>query len=465
MIAKIISNANDSSGFPSIKYSLKKEDLSRGELLEIKNFPASYNKSCKDYELRDYLVNTTKGLRHNSKKQIKNPELHAVISGKGKISKEELNEFSVKWLDKMGYSKQPSIIVFHNDSKNNHVHVITSRVDIETGKKINNDNERYKSLEALESILGKEIKRDKKKKNILSYDFNTKGQLLNTLDQYKIPYSEDEKGDVTVKYGKDQFNFDKEYFQVNSKKKIDFARKKQLRAIFYKYKEQSNIKAFKVQESKRATFESQFISAINKKFGIELVFHSKDDKDPFGYSIIDHKENKVYKGSDVMKMKEIVKFSANKITRKEFENLKDMRAQNKLSAETFLKKSNQEFAKDFLEIDHNLKRKKFISEWKNFEKSDVFLKRYNLEYHKGNKGSILINEYSKQVHEINKDEKDFEYFLESGHQLKPQVKFQDQDLGSINVEKLMKDFSYSLDNQTSNTDPKKRKKHKRKRKL
>jgi hypothetical protein len=465
MIAKIISNSNDSSGFPSIKYSLKKEDLSRGELLEIRNFPTSYNKSCKDYELRNYLELTTKGLRHNSKKQIKNPEFHAVISGKGNVNKEELNNVSVKWLEKMGYSKQPSIIVFHNDSNNNHVHIITSRVDIETGKKINNDNERYKSLDALESILGKEIRRDKKKKNILSYDFETKGQLISTLDQYKIPYNEDEKGNISVKYSKDQFDFNKEYFQTNSKKKIDFARKKQLRAIFYKYKEQSNLKAFKIQESRRATYDSQFISGINKKFGLELVFHSKDDKDPFGYSIIDHKENKVYKGSDIMKMKEIVNFSSNKITRKEFEKLKDMKAQSKLSAEIYLKKNNQEFAKDFLDIDYNLKRKKYISEWKKFENSDEFLKKYNLEYHKGNDNSILINEYSKQIHEINKDEKDFEYFLETGHQIKPQITFQDQNLSNINVEKLMKDFSYSLDNQTSNGDVKKKKKQKRKRKL
>jgi hypothetical protein len=29
-----------------------------------------------------------------------------------------------------------------------------------------------------------------------------------------------------------------------------------------------------------------------------MVFHHKEDKNPFGYTVIDHKTAKVYKGSD-----------------------------------------------------------------------------------------------------------------------------------------------------------------------
>ena len=40
-------------------------------------------------------------------------------------------------------------------------------------------------------------------------------------------------------------------------------------------------------------------------FGLDLVFHQKDGQKPFGYSIIDHKSGKVFKGSEVLKMNEL----------------------------------------------------------------------------------------------------------------------------------------------------------------
>jgi len=44
-------------------------------------------------------------------------------------------------LDKTDYGKQPYIVYRHNDTAHPHVHVLTSRVNIQTQKKINDSHD------------------------------------------------------------------------------------------------------------------------------------------------------------------------------------------------------------------------------------------------------------------------------------------------------------------------------------
>ena len=46
---------------------------------------------------------------------------------------------------------------------------------------------------------------------------------------------------------------------------------------------------------------------MHEKFGIDLVFHGSKDK-PYGYTIIDHKTKTVFKGSEVLKLSELLQF-------------------------------------------------------------------------------------------------------------------------------------------------------------
>ena len=149
MIVKVMAAAG--SSFPGVNYNDRKIDKGKGELMLMKNFPSFINKSSKKEQVRDYL----RAISVGNKKVLK-PQFHAMISTKfQEHSKEELANIAENFMDEMGYGKQPFTVVFHNDTDNNHVHLVTTRVDKTTGKKINDSYEKLKSQKALAQVMEK----------------------------------------------------------------------------------------------------------------------------------------------------------------------------------------------------------------------------------------------------------------------------------------------------------------------
>ena len=62
-------------------------------------------------------------------------------------------------------------------------------------------------------------------------------------------------------------------------------------------------------------YESE-LQKLRDVFGIDIVFHHKEDKDPYGYTLIDHKSSKVYKGSELLKMAELFEFTSDTIDKR-----------------------------------------------------------------------------------------------------------------------------------------------------
>jgi hypothetical protein len=365
MIVKIMDPAGPS--FPGVNYNDKKIDKGTGELMLMKNFPSFINESSSKEKVRNYLRAISIG-----NKKILKPQFHAMISTKFQgHSKEELTKIAENFMDEMKYGEQPFIVVFHKDTDNNHVHIVSTRVDKQTGKKINDSYEKLKAQKALSVKLEKLLNYKVSSLNQVETLLNRNGYKIgkNTNDENSCNIS---KNGVTQKSIRgDQIAFD------NSKNE---KKAKQIKAILSKYKELYSNKVFKVEDNRKneavlpkekttdggndskmkTAFESELQKKLKDVFGIDMVFHHKEDKNPFGYTVIDHKTGEVYKGSDIMKMNEVFEFTSDKLDKKTFEILKDYNIRSQETKKIlleFFKKNNSEIEiKDFMLFENRGKK-------------------------------------------------------------------------------------------------------------
>jgi hypothetical protein len=84
--------------------------------------------------------------------------------------------------------------------------------------------------------------------------------------------------------------------KYNLPDKAEQKRKNQLRAILRKYRQ-------------IAASKEELKQIMKKRFGVDLIFFGSKDK-PYGYMIIDHKNKTVYKGSEVLSMKQLLSFQS-----------------------------------------------------------------------------------------------------------------------------------------------------------
>ncbi|MEM6320989.1 MAG: relaxase/mobilization nuclease domain-containing protein [Bacteroidota bacterium] len=134
MIAKISSGKNF---YGAANYNQQKVDKGSATILYSQNLrKTSPSQIQKTFDL----ANRTR---------IKKPVFHVSLSfsaaDKVKLSNENMLKVTQDYLEKMGYSKQPYIVYRHNDTAHPHVHILTSRVDVATQKKLPHSFEHRKS--------------------------------------------------------------------------------------------------------------------------------------------------------------------------------------------------------------------------------------------------------------------------------------------------------------------------------
>ena len=301
MIVKILAS---SASFSGVRYNHEKMRNGKGELLKVKNFGALM--LLEKVRPQDYIhyLKTVSAVN----KRVSKPQLHAVISAKGKsISKHALMEIAEKWLSAMGYGQNPFLIVFHSDTDHNHVHLVSTRVD-KDGKKISAAFERVRAVKVLSKICNQAKPDNELVQKALAYRFSTPAQLRTLLEKSGFGVQL-EKTVFRVMYSGKMI---REFDLMDIERRCagyskDEKRARQLKAIFGKVLDK-DLQDAAFLGGTDTTSKLEIISRlIGKRSGAELVFHAKDERQPYGYTIIDHASKSVLKGSEVMPIREIMK--------------------------------------------------------------------------------------------------------------------------------------------------------------
>lgn len=259
MIVRILKKSK--GGFPGVNYNTNKIDRKKGELMLTANF--GLLQGLNNLKAQDY-VNYLKA-RSDRNTRIVYPQLHTVLSSKGNLyDKQQLTNIAAAWLKEMGYGDQPYLVVFHKDTANNHVHLVTTRID-KNGRKINAAFEKYRAVEALEKVLGYEYG--------LTYRFSTSAQFYLLIERAGYP-------------GRD-------YNEAKLKARLqahthDKTRAAELRKVFEQHKDHPD-----------------FMDFVSRHYRVELVMHSAAGKPVYGYTVIDHDTRQVFKGSEILSLKHL----------------------------------------------------------------------------------------------------------------------------------------------------------------
>lgn len=332
MIVKILSK---SKTFLAVRYNTNKVEKNKGELVKVSGFGAL--RGFSEIRPQDY-INYLSGLARNNKR-VKYPQFHAMISPKGRsLDKAELVTLAESWLKGMGYGDQPYLLIFHKDTQNNHIHMVSSRIDFK-GKKISDSFEKIRAYKVLNKLIGMDEKlvAEKALAKALQYNFSTRGQFMMLLEKQGYALKVLDGSMELSKFGEKVGNVSLSRIEENiARFSPHKERKEQLRQIFEKYRPITDSGIHPIRENlsgggkgKVIGYSSQLSEKLSSAFGLQFVFHFKGDKPPYGYTILDHSAKHVFKGGDIMALnkfmevlqaveEELTEFSEKRIYENEF---------------------------------------------------------------------------------------------------------------------------------------------------
>jgi hypothetical protein len=317
MVVKIFKAA---ASFKAIGYNFRKLLSGKGELMKVSGFDAL--KALKEIRAEDYLnyLEAQSALNRN----VKLPQFHAMISAPdSSYDKKELTKLAEKWLEAMGYGGQPYLLVFHRDTDQAHIHIVTTRVK-RNGEKVDSAFEHKRAVRELNRLMqldeAHQAQLDAGK--ALRYACSTRAQVLLLLEGMGHRCQEKDGQVILWKFGRPLFAIgEKRIAERLAAWSPDKGRALQLKAIIRKY--QAVYDSSLRQETRNLTggraipakgYHSDLSDFLQKELGLQFVFHTAEGKPPYGYTIIDHTQKRVFKGSEVMKLSEFLSPGSAKTT-------------------------------------------------------------------------------------------------------------------------------------------------------
>lgn len=348
MIVKKLSDVSG-GGFPGARYNEVKVAAGVARLMAMENVGETLRHNVEmlhrfgldaSAEVERYLKDRSQTYGNTKTTRF---QFHVSASVKGRVmSPEELTDFARELMAGMGYARQPYFVYAHHDTDNNHVHILSTRIE-SNGFPIPDHQDRRRLNECANRILATDIKKDLDR--IFGYDYETEGQFANivkahgykiekSLDGYRLFKCGGNAGNVAIG---DILN----RITKNSRKRKD--RATQLRAIIRKYKAEiadgkcqsaDNVKVSKSRKKRpvKAKINTDIrkildnhekplseencqriqalVDVLKTRFGIDISFQKDKNGRVRGYSLIDHAGKIAFDGSKVMKLSELIDFAA-----------------------------------------------------------------------------------------------------------------------------------------------------------
>lgn len=304
-----------SASFSAVQYNFDKVDENKAVLMASENFGLlGAIRVLKAGDYVDYFLWLT-SLNH----QIQNAQTHVVISAPGKSkTKEELAFLAKGWLTEMGYSSQPYLLFFHNDTANHHTHIVSSRVK-KTGKVISNSFDRFRSAEAIIRLTGEDIFGNIQGAidEVFSYEFTRKKDFKLLLEQHGYHLQEDEIGYKIYKYRRKMAAI--EFNEIENRMRLISLEPSRLQLIMQTingFLPSSGRVLYPVYQNlcggnrgKFLGYSSLLTEYLKNSHGVLTIFNLDSARKPDGYTFIDSLNRQVFDGSLIMKLSEFTAVS------------------------------------------------------------------------------------------------------------------------------------------------------------
>ena len=248
--------------------------------------------------------------------RIKSPQFHAILSCKGQtFSAVQLKDFALELMQKMGYGDNPLLIYAHTDTRNNHIHIVSSRIS-PNGRKIPDTYEGLKANRILSEMLQLDTQQDCKQaiKESLTCRFSSVAQFILLMERKGYDCRPQQHQINFYKHGTMQGSLPSSIVtQRVAEYHIVPGEISRIRALVLKYKttyDNALQKEGNRYPQKSVNLSSPMTRFLHQRFGLEFVFFTgkKHDK-PYGYAIIDHGLKTLYKGGDIMSLGQLTGLS------------------------------------------------------------------------------------------------------------------------------------------------------------
>ena len=335
-------------GFPGAGYNERKVAEGVARLMAMENVDAAMRHKVELLheagfdcagEIEKYLKERSRTYGNTKTTRF---QFHIAASVKGQVmSADELTDFARQLMAEAGYGRQPYFVYYHHDTDNNHVHILSTRIQ-PNGFPIPYHHDYARLNAAANRILSSDINRDIQR--MFAYSYLTKGQFANIIRSHGYKFEQVEDGYVLFRGGVKATTIplseiERHISQENDTRK---ERAEQLRAIIRKYKtgivegkvqNVENVKGHKGQKKKfvrrkvnpdirkikgangkTLSQEEQWhlsglLDILKTKFGIDIHFQKDRNGEIRGYGIVDHNRKMAFDGSKVMKLSELIDFA------------------------------------------------------------------------------------------------------------------------------------------------------------